>query len=372
MVERELSGHRIPFHEQLRDRLTARNIQYRLVHGKCISYDRREPIDPPDWAEPLEARPRRFLGMDLKALLRPALPPVNGADLIVLGDEDMPLLDYLLQGKAALLRKPKLALWRRRAGPPARNAGAVRNSVKGFWSNRAHWWFVDSEHAAKSLEERGFPSHQITLYDEAVDTKSAIRDAEDVGEAEIQAAKRQLGIVSNNVGVFLGPFYPDRRLGFAIEAANRVRRLLPDFHLIIIGGGAEEAKAREAHRQRFMHYLGPLAGREKAIYAKMAKVLVMPGKVRLDLLEGFAFGLPAVTTSAIGAEGHFGCLSPGENGVMVEDNSVETYAAAIADLLGDEARRARLARTGQDAVRKRYTVEAMADSFADGILRALG
>lgn len=367
-VARELHPHHVAFHEALKRALEAREIDYRLVHGTAAG---RNGIAAPDWAEAIENRPMTLLGM--KTLWQPALPHIKNADLVIVSDEDTLLLNYLLQGRAAVLRKPKVAVWGHRYAPDASLRGRLRKRLHGFWSTRAHWWFVNNEAAMHKLEERGFSPERIALYDDGIDIEAAIRELDAIEDAEVTAAKRSLGMNSSNVGLFLGTLTSDQRLAFAVEATKRVRTRVPDFHLVIVGSGPDEPVARDAHRQRFMHYLGPRAGPAKSLCAKLAKLLVMPGRVGLSLLEGFAYGLPLVTTAAAREGGELDHLVSDQNGVLVENaNDLDAYAKAIADLLLDEPRRLRLAAAGREATRQRFTIEAMAKGFADGIARAVG
>jgi len=206
----------------------------------------------------------------------------------------------------------------------------------------------------------------------AIDTQALTEARQRLTPEEIARLRSELGILSNNVAVYTGGLYAEKRLKFLINSAARIRRALPDFELIVIGKGPDARIVEEAAgRVPWIHYLGAKNDVSKVPYWALSKVLLMPGAVGLVVLDSFALGLPMVTT-AVGTHGpEIDYLRDGVNGIIVQNwESAESYASDVVDLLRDEPRRQQLVSAClQDA--EKYTVQKMADLFAEGILSAL-
>ena len=123
-----------------------------------------------------------------------------------------------------------------------------------------------------------------------------------------------------------------------------MREAVPDFHLLIIGGGPDAGIAEAAAAELpWVHYVGPKLGAEKTALASLGRVFLMPGLVGLGVLDSFAYGTPMVTTDVPYHSPEIDYLRHGENGLIVADD-VRTYAEAVTELLTDEAWRLQLRR----------------------------
>jgi glycosyltransferase involved in cell wall biosynthesis len=104
---------------------------------------------------------------------------------------------------------------------------------------------------------------------------------------------------------------------------------------------------------------------------RAAKLFLMPGLVGLAVLDAAAARLPVVTTAYPWHSPEIAYLEDGVNGAIVREwQSKEAYAGEVVALLRDEARRERLAQAA-GAMAERYTIEAMAGKFVDGVLEVL-
>jgi glycosyltransferase involved in cell wall biosynthesis len=166
--------------------------------------------------------------------------------------------------------------------------------------------------------------------------------------------------------------YPDKRMGFLIEACLRIRRLIPDFLMFFVGTGPDAPMVKQFCEERpWALYFGPLFGREKVKVCMLARLLLMPGAVGLAILDAFAMRMPIVTTD-FGFHGpEIDYLENGHNGVMIAPaTDIDRYASAVAELLTNRERLGEMAdNCGHSA--SRLTIENMASQCLDGILRAL-
>jgi glycosyltransferase involved in cell wall biosynthesis len=155
------------------------------------------------------------------------------------------------------------------------------------------------------------------------------------------------------------------RLADAFLAA---RERDPRLHLLLAGGGPEEARLRE-RLGTAATFLGWLEGEALAATYASADVLLFCSETDTFgqvLLEAQASGLPVV---AVRAGGPSELIDSGRSGLLCPPEA-ETIGAAVAGLAANRAARARLARGGLAAVRAR-TWDAALGRLGDGWRHAL-
>lgn len=241
-----------------------------------------------------------------------------------------------------------------------------------MWSKKADWWFAYTDQCARVVEGFGFPSERITVFNNAVDVNGMKAERASITDQEIAELRNRLFGGSCNVALYVGGLYPEKRIGFLLEAARRVRNRMPDFHLVVIGGGPDSGDVTAAAANSpWIHFLGPKFGREKALYAAVSRALLMPGLVGLGVLDSFAYRTPMITTDYPFHSPEIDYLAHGENGLMVRPYAdVRAYSDAVVALLQDDGLHARLVRGAQTSADD-FTIEAMVTRFAIGVMRAL-
>ncbi|QNE32442.1 glycosyltransferase family 4 protein [Sphingomonas sp. NBWT7] len=368
-VTRILTHYRIPFHEQVREALDANGIDYRLIHGQPDSSEAAKgDLATLPWAQSVENRPIMDRG---KLVWQPVWHEAMASNLVVLGQENQLLVNYPLQLFPPRMR-PRLALWGHGRNFQARNPKSRAEQWKRFWATRCDWWFAYTDESRRHVESLGFPPERITVFNNAVDTGGLQRLAAVVHKAEIAELRARLGIHGDTVAIFVGGLYPEKRLDFLVAAADLVRGQIPNFTLVVVGGGVDNAKLEALATTRpWLIVAGPRFGREKAALMQMAKLFLMPGLLGLAVLDAGVMGLPVVTTSYPWHSPEIAYLRDGETGVIVEPwEDAEAYATAVVALLTNEA-----ARSAMSSSARRYagafTIEAMAERFAAGIAAAL-
>ncbi|MDT0353771.1 glycosyltransferase family 4 protein [Pseudonocardia charpentierae] len=366
-VSRYVAQYRVPFHEALRTKLTTNDVGYRLLYGAPRPGEAaRQDAAAIGWAEAIRAT---YLGPGGKLVWLSVLRRVRGADLVVITQENALLNNYALQ------------LWRRFGGPKLAYFGHGKNfqssrpdsaaeRFKRLWIKQVDWWFAYTERSAAVVAGAGFPRDRITVVNNAIDTSRIAAEVAALDPAAQTALRQSLFHGAQNIGVYVGGLYPGKRLGFLLDAARLVREAVPDFQLLIMGAGPDAGIAEAAAAELpWVHYAGPRFGVEKTELVSLARVLLIPGVVGLGVLDSFAYGTPMVTTDVPGHGPEIEYLRHGENGLIVADD-VRTYAKAVSELLTDEAWRLQLRRGGEAALHT-FTIQAMAQRFADGVLGAL-
>ncbi len=151
-----------------------------------------------------------------------------------------------------------------------------------------------------------------------------------------------------------------------------MRDRVPDFELLVVGGGIELPLMRELAASRpWIKVTGPRFGAEKVELMLLGKLFLMPGLVGLAVVDAGAAGLPTVTTAFPYHSPEIAYVEHGVNGVIVSEwEDPAAYADAVAGLLEDLPRLAAM-QAAATQMAGRLTIEAMAERFAEGVLRAL-
>lgn len=364
IVQRRMTGYRLPLFEQMRRRLEGLGVRLRVLHGDPTPAElrKRDGGELP-WAERCETRylaGGRLCWQNFGALTR-------ASDLVIVTQENK--LAYNLVSMT--LRRPRrLAFWGHGRNLQAPSPASPQERFKRWTTRRVDWWFAYTGLSRDFVRAEGFPQERITVLDNAVDTSALRALHAALTEADRARVRRELGLQGGPVGAFVGSLYPDKRLDFLVDAACRLRAQFPGFTLLVVGDGPDRAVVEAAARAHpWIHVLGARHAREKVELLAVSDVLLNPGLVGLGLLDAFVAGLPLVTTDCRLHSPEIAYLEPGRNGLMTP-NDLGSYVQAVGTLLEQPQQAARL-RAGARAAGERYTIENMSERFCEGIGRCL-
>lgn len=365
-----LSHYRVPVHERVRALLAEHNIEFEILYSDPEGADAKKGDTATlDWAKKV---PLKTFGIGGRKLhYQKALAATRDSDLVIVSQENKLLMNYLL-----LLRSmrgaQKLAFFGHGRGFQSRNPGGLAEKWKRFLAKRVGWWFAYTHGVGAYLQSIGFPKARITVFENSIDTRNLAADIAAVTNKDIAAFKKKIGIKGRNVCVYIGGMYEEKRLDYLCEAAIEIRAKVPDFELLLIGGGSKADIARHyADHHDFIHAPGSMFGKDRATALKLSKLFLMPGLVGLAVIDSFVGECPLVTTDYPYHSPEIDYLEPGVNGIKIADNDDPAfYADAVADLLQDPGQIKTLKAGCQESA-LRYTAENMAERLAEGIRKAL-
>lgn len=369
IIEAQMKQYRAPFYARLNDALRADGIRLTVAYS-----------DPP----PSEARkkdncelpPEYGLKVNLswlwpnRLLHQPLLKAALTSDLVIVEQANRFILNHLLLPLARVgLRQ--VAFW---GHGENRQAGAIRVSewYRRRTLNWVSWWFAYTKGTAKYVEAHGVPASKITAVQNAVDTQE-IRDHLKSLTAEDRAHLRaQLGIPDTaSLGIFCGALNKAKSLPFLIESSRIIKARIPDFHLILVGGGPEQATVqRLIDDLPWVHWVGPRFGKEKAEFLAISDAFLLPGAVGLAILDAFAAGLPMLTTRLKIHGPEIEYVEEGVNGLLA-DPDPGAFAEAVSSVFSRIGRLAQL-QAGAIASAEKYSIENMVANFRAGIRSCLG
>jgi glycosyltransferase involved in cell wall biosynthesis len=237
--------------------------------------------------------------------------------------------------------------------------------------NRSDWFFGYTKKGVDVVVEKGFQEIRTTVVQNSTDTNQLKEMIRSLSPKSVQNFKSQHNIGAGPVGVFVGELEFSKRLDFLIAAAVEIHNQSADFELLIFGSGPELKNVLASCEEfPFIKYCGRADQNTQALISKVAKLIMMPGRVGLIAVDSFALGLPIVTTKWPWHAPEFEYLSHGRNSVICQD-SLEDYSLAVINLIHDESRLNELRNNClQDS--EKYTIESMAINFHGGVLNVLG
>ena len=368
IIEEQIKRYRRPFYQRLHNELCHAGVQLRVVYSSpapCETLKQDNCELPREFGVRIEAH--RICNERL--LFQPAFREVVAADLVVIDHANRFLLNHLLL-PLSLLRLKKAAFW-----GLGENIQADRSRFSEWYKERTlnwvDWWFAYTEGTARYLQEHGVPAEKITAVQNSVDTRGIQISVKNLSPNARTALRAKLGIgPSVPVGIFVGILHKVKSIPFLIKAAENIRRTIPEFELIVAGGGPDEEEIKQDASQRpWIHFVGPKFGERKSQLLAISDVFLLPGRVGLAILDSFAAGLPLVATRLPIHGPEMEYFEEGRNGLMTAPDP-EAYAQAVAILLSDPTE-LQLLREGAAKSAEKYSMEVMVENFKKGIMQCL-
>ncbi len=360
--------YRAPFYEGLRVELGERGVEMRLVHGDPpASRKQRKDSKIIEWADYVPNRLWTIKGLELTG--QPVLKFLRGADLVVLQQETGLLLNYLMMARSRV-GGPKVGLWGHGHNFNPLEASGPAERVKQVVTKWADWAFAYTEHSAEVFRSIGMDPSHITVVQNSLDIEP-IRNPVGEVSADVATLVDELQATEAKLGWIVSALDRWKRVPFLLEVLDACAERIDGFAFVALGAGDQaEVLADAAKTRPWLHALGPRFGADKAAIGALAAVTIHPGLAGLHVIETFATESPMVTADISYHSHEVDYLSDDNSIVLDADADAAEFAAAVAGLLGDDAELARL-QAGCLAAAATFTLDAMIDNFATGVVDAL-
>ncbi len=181
---------------------------------------------------------------------------------------------------------------------------------------------------------------------------------------DVEPIRRQLGLTTEPVVMFVGGFYAWHDLPLLIDSFAMVLHDVPDARLILVGGGRTEPEIRQKIRENGLQHAVILAGKvdhsQVPAMLAAADVAVAPnipffsghGGSPLKLYEYMAAGKAIVATKT-GQVGEV--IQDGHNGLLAEPGDVDGFADGLRTLLTNPKKRKRIGQVARDEAVSRHS-----------------
>ncbi|MBV1776597.1 glycosyltransferase family 4 protein [Burkholderiaceae bacterium DAT-1] len=365
IIQRRMTDYRVAFFEMLRTDLLTHGINLQVIYGQC---NKNELQKHDSGALEFGTFIKNIYLFNSNVVIQPILKNIIDIkpDLIILTQENKLLLNYLLLFSPF---KSKICFWGH--GRDLQNQSTFKSILKYHLTRRTRWFFSYTKMSSEILISKNYPAQRITNVENAIDTKNILNQTQSLRQSDLENTKIRLGIESSNIGVFIGSLYQEKRLDFLFACADRIRKDIPEFHLIIIGNGPMASYIEEqcTNRQKWCTWVKEQHGIEKIKLIKISKLIINPGLVGLSILDSFATGTPLITTDCGLHSPEIAYLENGING-LITDNTEFAFCDAVTKLLNDDTKLLSM-RNECLASAHRYTLENMVQNFSTGIRKAL-
>jgi len=188
-----------------------------------------------------------------------------------------------------------------------------------------------------AIVDRGIPTDRLIVSPNAVD----FRKFQHITETDKKLVE-ELKLSDKKVLGFLGSFFKYEGLEFAIKAMPKILQRIPNAHLLLVGGGNQDAElkalCKKLQLDKHITFTGRVPYQEITRYYSLVDILVFPREnIRLTQLvtplkplESMALGKPIIA-SDVG--GHRELIEDGVTGVLFESENIELLAKAAISLL---------------------------------------
>ena len=247
--------------------------------------------------------------------------------------------------------------------------GSVSAMARRVLHRLADTYIAYTEEGRKSLLAEGIPPERVFVSQNTLDTEALQAAADGVEPEAVDALREELGLPAGPVLLYLGRLIPVKRVDVAVEL---LKNLDGEVSLVVVGDGFLRHELEELSRGLPIRFRGAIYDElELARYFKLADILVLPGRVGLTCVHGFANGVPCVTTreDVVEQSPEYDYVEHGYNGLILPSDDPATHANAIRDLLEDPEA---LNRLGMGALEtaQRLTMGRMVEEYEDAVLKA--
>jgi len=360
VIQDFLPEYRIPFFEGLKRQLKLDNISLDLYHSKTKS---SKLINSNlSWATPVNTV--KIFGF--KHFLLPK--KVFTYDLIIIPQEVKYTHTFILLLASFFNPKIRVCFWGHGKNLQAKSRKEkLIDKTKKIISKNAFWWFAYNDFSAKIVADFGYPKQRITSIQNTIE-----KPQQKAHSCHHESYANKLKQKSNNILIFSGGFYAEKRIDFLILSSKEVRKKVRDLELVLIGSGELFDSLKNEHKnEEWIHFTGKLTPSTATYYWDISKLALMPGLVGLVVIDSFIHGTPLVTTNYPYHSPEFSYITHAKNGWITDNwRSSSCYAKDIEYILENDKTFNTLKTEAKKSSHK-YSMEAMINNMRIGIKSAI-
>ena len=362
IVQKSLTHYRLSFYHSLVQELKKGNNEVFVIYGKDLERNNRK--DQIDYYGGIYKRNFVIKIMGITLYWQPILGLIKKGDLVIVEQANKLLVNYILM----ILNKfrfIKLAFWGH-AYDHSNEIKSYRNKFKDLFINSPFWWFAYTKGVAEYIKKKNFPSENITILNNSIDTQELMSAKKSIRNSELDELRIKYNIDDGPVGIFCGGLYKDKKIGFLLKSALMIRKKIHNFEILIIGDGDLRPEVELfCSQNKWAHYFGSVIGHKRAPLFMLSKVLLMPGKVGLVVIDSFVFNTPIITTNISTHSPEFEYINNFDNGVVVEEN-INKYSETVIEVIENKKLYSKLVH-GCMISANQYTLANMVSNFVRGI-----
>lgn len=161
--------------------------------------------------------------------------------------------------------------------------------------------------------------------------------------------------------LYIGGLDSSKRINFLASTLNQIWLLDPEIKLLVIGEGEDRYLLEEAVLRGQVHFLDNSNQQSKAVASRVAKLILMPGRIGLVAVDSIATGIPIVTTDFKFHAPEFDYLVEGKSKFTSKFDSPSSFSELVVRLLKSE--------DPLTFSESPPSIEKMVDVFVQGVLK---
>jgi glycosyltransferase involved in cell wall biosynthesis len=252
---------------------------------------------------------------------------------------------------------------------PEQRFERISGFLRRLLHRRAVAYLAYTERGRRSLLEEGVAIDRVFVSQNTLDAEMLMNLATEVDPESEALRREELDLAAAPVLMFLGKLIEAKRPDIAVELMSS---LDTPASLLVIGDGSLRPDLEEKAKGLPVRFLGAIYDeRELAEYLSFTDLLVLPGRVGLTCVHGFANGVACVTSheSLVEQSPEYSYVEDDYNGLIVRSTDPLDYARLIRDLLADPERLDRLSRGALEAAAQ-LGMGRMVDQYERAVRRA--
>jgi glycosyltransferase involved in cell wall biosynthesis len=235
----------------------------------------------------------------------------------------------------------------------------------------AHAMLGYSSVALAYFTRQGIPPQRQFRAVNCVDTERVDRDIA-AREPRVRQLRNELDLDGRKVVLFVGALEPFKKIERLIEAFPRVRRKIPNAHLVIVGDGPHAPALRQRVSDLGLAEWTTFAGRVVegvSDYFELADLFVLPGLGGLAISEAMAHRLPVLCGRADGCE--VDLVRNGRTGYRFDQDDdpavVDFLAERITEILADERLLQAMGLAARQVIDQEHNVQSYVAHIVDAL-----
>ena len=133
--------------------------------------------------------------------------------------------------------------------------------------------------------------------------------------------------------LYIGGLDSSKRIDFLTSALNQIWLTDPEIKLLIIGDGEDRYLLDKAVLRSQVHFLDNSNQHSKAVASRIARLILMPGRIGLVAVDSIILGIPIVTTNFAFHAPEFDYLVEGKSKHTSKNDTPSSYSKLVIRLL---------------------------------------
>lgn len=224
----------------------------------------------------------------------------------------------------------------------------AKEKIKSLFFHHCQYVFAAGTLHAQYVNRLGVAADKIHVIGGVggVDTKIYVPLARSAAQMSKEDIQLRLGLANRKYFIYVGRFSAEKNLFTLLDAFARFQQVKPDWGLLLVGSGPQEAELKEYIRVHCLSnvvFAGFIQQDDLPWFYLASEVFILPSTSEpwgLVVDEALALGLPVIVSNRCGCVAEL--VQNGVNGVCFNPDNASELALAMQALAADEKLRNRM------------------------------